>query len=241
MATDLLDPIPISSLTGLNSGLHSCPSSTMITLMGAPLEPLVQNECRNDNAAPAVKALLATRQITPRFKLRGIKPALDSVEAVLAKVNAARSDLIEQLGTEGMLCVRHKKPTNGAPSDDPSNHSWGTAVDFKFGDGEAPGNTHGKVPRWVAILVPFFNEAGWFSGISFNDTMHFEVANETIHKWAHDGLLGTPPVGPVVAGSTAGTGSGGSGGGGSNAGSSGSEASGFAAVGDFFSRLFGRG
>lgn len=213
MATDLLDQIPISSLTELNAGLRSCPSSTMIALMGPPDEPLDQRHCRDDQACAAVKRLRETRQMTDRFSLTGIKPALDSVQAVLAKVKAARPDLIAQLGTEGMICVRHKKPTNGAASDDPSNHSWGTAVDFKFGDGDAPGNTHGKVPRWVAILVPFFNEAGWFSGISFNDTMHFEVANETIHEWARQGKLGAPPSSNdtvVVASNTGGQRPGGS-------------------------------
>jgi hypothetical protein len=82
----------------------------------------------------------------------------------------------------------------------------------------------------VAILVPFFNQAGWFSGIAFKDAMHFEVADETIRKWSHDGLLGPPPADePVVV----------AGGGGSNA----SQGQGniFASVGGFFSRLFGRG
>lgn len=233
MANDLLDQVPISSLTGLNRGLHSCPSSTMIELMGRPREPLVQRECRNDQACDAVKRLLETRRMTPHFRLSGIKPALDSVEAVLAKVKAARPDLIEQLSTEGMICVRHKNPTSGAPSTDPSNHSWGTAVDFKFGNGEAPANTGSKVPRWIAIMVPFFNEAGWFSGIAFNDTMHFEVADETIRQWAREGKLGAAPSrtdAPVVA--DAGTDGGASSSSGRSTGSR---------IGNFFSGLFGHG
>lgn len=197
MASNLTDPVPISSIANLNSKLTSAHSSTMIQVLGAPVEPLVQNACRNEQASIPVRALLETRRITANFRLTGIKPALDSVQKVLTAVQAAQPDLIAQLGTEGMLCVRHKKPTNGAFSSDPSNHSWGTAVDFKFGSGEAPGNTGTTVPRWVAILVPFFNAEGWFSGISFHDTMHFEVADETIRKWHDQGLL--TPATPVAA------------------------------------------
>jgi hypothetical protein len=200
MASNLIDPVPISSIQNLNSHLTSAHSSTMTRLLGAPVEPLVQNECRNGQASLLVRALLETRRITPNFRLTGIKPALDSIEKVLAAVKVLHSDLIDGLGTEGMLCVRHKKPTNGAFSSDPSNHSWGTAVDFKFGSGEAPGNTGLRVPRWVALLVPFFNAEGWFSGISFHDTMHFEVADETIRKWNDQGLLA--PATPVAAAGT---------------------------------------
>jgi hypothetical protein len=201
MATNLTDPVPISSIQNLNSHLTSAHSSTMKLILGAQVEPLVQNACRNEQCSVLVRALLETRRITPNFRLTGIKPALDSVQRVIAAVQTAHADLISQLGTEGMLCVRHKKPTNGAFSSDPSNHSWGSAVDFKFGSGEAPGDTGKVVPRWLAILVPFFNAEGWFSGISFHDTMHFEVADETIRKWHDKGLL-TPaiPVAATVAG-----------------------------------------
>ena len=75
---------------------------------------------------------------------------------------------------------------------------------FKLTGGDAPGDTGTTVPLWVALLVPYFNNAGWYSGISFQDAMHFEVADGTIRKWQQDGLLGasgpTQPI--VVAGDT---------------------------------------
>lgn len=172
---------------------------------------------------------MTTRRMTPHFSLTGIKPAVDSVEKVLAKVTEAHPELIEQLSTEGMICVRHRNPAHGPPSSVASNHSWGTAVDFKLRGGQAPKATGEVVPRFVAMLVPFFNEAGWFSGIGFDDAMHFEVADETIRKWARDGLLGPapPPEETVVAGGENASGS-----------SSGSSGGG---IGGFFSRLFGSG
>jgi hypothetical protein len=222
--TDLNDLIPVTSIANLNKGLSSPSVETMIDALGRPREPLVNDDCRNGQASPVVKRLLETRRMTPNFRLTGIKPALDSIEGVLAKVKEAHPEIIEQLSTVGMTCVRHKNPPHGPPSNEPSNHSWGTAVDFNLIGHEAPKNTLPNVPRWVAMMVPFFNEAGWYAGIKFDDAMHFEVATETLKNWKETGLL--PEVAPedriVVAG--------GEGGGGV-----------FKPVTDFFGRLFGRG
>jgi len=233
----LSDPVPISSIPNLNQGLTSAAESTMIAMLGAPRDPLTTS-CQNERASPQIAPLLETRRMTPQFRLTGIKPALDSVQAVLAQVKVAQPDLIDQLDTEGMICVRHRKPTDGSVSHAISNHSWGTAVDFKLTGQPAPGNTGPNVPRWLAILIPFFNQAGWVSGVGFHarDAMHFEVADETIRKWKQDGLLGVAPAAgaTVVASNTAGGGNtaGGENGGGSSASSS---------IGGFFSRLFGSG
>src|SRR5690348_11678509 len=191
--SSLTDIVPISSIPGLNKGLSSASQSTMIAMLGAPKEPLTTT-CNNEHASPAVSRLVETRRMTPNFRLTGIRPALDSAKEVLDRVAAIHSDLIEQLSTEGMLCVRHRKPTSGQPSRLISNHSWGTAIDFKLTGEDAPGDTGNGVPRWVAMLVPFFNEAGWYSGIGFRDDMHFEVADETIRQWKHDGLFTPEPV-----------------------------------------------
>jgi D-alanyl-D-alanine carboxypeptidase-like protein len=231
--SNLTDPVPISSIPNLNKGLTSAAESTMIAMMGAPREPFTTS-CQNERISPQIKPLLETRRMTPQFRLTGIKPALDSVEALLAKVKVTNPELFDQLDTKGMICVRHKKPTDGSVSHQASNHSWGTAVDFKLIGGQAPGNTGPNVPRWVAILVPFFNAAGWVSGVGFHarDAMHFEVADETIRKWKADGLLGTtPPAGPAVV-AMADTGG--------NAPRTMAD-NGSGGIGGFFSRLFGRG
>jgi hypothetical protein len=187
------DPVPISSIPSLNVGFSSATEGTMTAILGAPRKPLTTS-CQNDHASPAVAPLLDTRKLTDNIRVTGIKPAVDSLQKSLTDGAAKEPDLIKVLGTEGMLCVRLRKPTSGAPSTHVSNHSWGSAIDFKLMGHEAPGDTGKNVPRWVAILVPFFNQAGWFSGIGFRDDMHFEVADETIRKWQHDGLLGAPLV-----------------------------------------------
>jgi len=217
---DLSDPVPVSSISNLNKDLDSAHEPTMIELLGAPRGPLTTH-CKHDGASSTVTRLTETRRMTEHFRLTGIRPALDSVQEVLADVKAEHPDLIDRLTTDGMLCVRHRKPTSGRPSIRISNHSWGTAIDFKLIGQHAPGDTGSVVPRWVAILVPFFNKAGWYSGISFNDAMHFEVAEQTIRKWKAAGLLGTvEPDDRVVVSSSGNI---------------------LKPVSDFFSRLFGRG
>ena len=45
----------------------------------------------------------------------------------------------------------------------------------------------------LAAMAPFFNAEGWFWGVGFNsfeDGMHFEIADETIRQWQADGVLG---------------------------------------------------
>jgi D-alanyl-D-alanine carboxypeptidase len=184
----LTDLVPVSSIASLNKNLSSASEGTMKEVLGKPATPLTTS-CQNSHASMAVKALQETRKVAPHVKVTGIKPALDSLQDVLNRVAAQHPDLINVLGTEGMLCVRLRKPTSGAPSTKVSNHAWGTAIDFKLVGQSAPGNTGSKVPRWVALLVPFFNAAGWFSGIDFKDDMHFEVADETIRKWQEEGRL----------------------------------------------------
>jgi hypothetical protein len=36
-------------------------------------------------------------------------------------------------------------------------------------------------------MIPHFNKEGWLSGIAFNDSMHFEIADETIKKMSAAG------------------------------------------------------
>ncbi|HVV62723.1 MAG TPA: M15 family metallopeptidase [Pseudolabrys sp.] len=239
---NLSDPVPISSIPGLNRGLSSADEDTMIEMLGRPREPLTTT-CSDDKASAAVMRLMETRRITENFRLTGIKPALDSVQSIIAKVKQQNPDLIAQLRTEGMLCVRHRKPTSGAPSLRISNHSWGTAVDFRLDGQDAPGNTGPNCPRWLAILVPFFNQEGWFSGLGFTarDAMHFEVADETIRKWQRDGLLGGEPAREpiVVAGNQ--TNGGPDTRPGTGAGAAPPPPSLLAPVTGFFSRIFGHG
>jgi hypothetical protein len=176
---DLADLLPI------NKGLSSANEKTMISLLGSPHMPLT-TVGQNERASDLVKRNLVTARMSPLFRLQGLEPAIADLKAVLAQAFAEETDLESVLSTEGMLSVRMRKPTDGSVSKKISNHAWGTAVDFKIVGFEAPANTGHTVPRFIAILIPLLNAAGWYSGVSFRDTMHFEVSEERIRKWSNE-------------------------------------------------------
>jgi hypothetical protein len=184
--------VKLSDILPYNVGLSSPKQSTMISVLGAPQLPLTTVDQPN-KASAAVKKLKKSAQIFPHLAVTGISPAVDSLVKILQA--AAQSelnnghDLASVLSTAGMLNVRYRKPTDGSVSTAISNHAWGTAVDLEIHGYSPPGNTHDHVPRFIAVLVPFFNDAGWYSGIAFHDTMHFEVSNEMILDWAKTGKL----------------------------------------------------
>jgi hypothetical protein len=182
------DLVPISSITPFNVGLRSASQETMISVLGRPKLPLTTQD-QPDHASDVVKKLKTTAKVADSIRVTGIKPAVRSLRDVLTKVGADDPKLVSVLASAGMLVVRLRRPTSGTPSAKISNHSWGTAVDFCIDGHEPVGDMGQKVPRGIAILVPYFNAAGWYSGIAFHDDMHFEAAEETILKWAHDGDL----------------------------------------------------
>jgi len=185
LARHFMQRVELADLLPINKGLTSAQEQTMISLLGSPHMPLT-TVGQNDRASDLVKRHVVTERMSPLFRLTGLKPAIDDVTAVLAKAFAKEPDLQKVLSTEGMLSVRMRKPTDGSISTHVSNHAWGTAVDFKIVGFDAPANTGQTVPRFVALLIPLFNAAGWFSGVGFNDTMHFEVSEERIRKRSQD-------------------------------------------------------
>jgi hypothetical protein len=176
---DLADLLPI------NKGLSSAKEETMISLLGSPRMPLT-TAGQNERASNLVKRNLVTERMSPLFRLQGLTPAIADLKKVLAQAFAAESDLASVLSTEGMLSVRLRKPTDGSVSKLISNHAWGTAVDFKIVGFDAPANTGSTVPRFIAILIPLLNAAGWYSGVGFRDAMHFEVSEERIRGWSDE-------------------------------------------------------
>jgi hypothetical protein len=177
----------------INVHLQSAQETTMTSLLGSPKLPLTTDD-QPERASALVKALTSDKvPIAAHIVVTGIKPALQSLSGILkdafVQERAAGHDLESVLGTEGMLNVRYRKPTSGKKSTKVSNHAWGTAIDFKLVGRKAPGNTGGQIPRYIAVLLPFFNKADWYSGIGFNDTMHFEVSDGLIRQWAKDGKL----------------------------------------------------
>ena len=89
-----------------------------------------------------------------------------------------------------------------------SNHSWGSAIDISVGgilDGvqSRSAKSDGRTLAGLAAMAPFFNRAGWYWGAGFStfeDGMHFEVADETIRRWHAEGKLGPAATDRTVVG-----------------------------------------
>jgi len=188
IARRFMQRVELTDVLPINKGLTSARERTMVSLLGSPHLPLT-TVGQNERASDLVKRNVVTERMTPLFRLTGLEPAIDDVKAILAKAFAKEPDLESVLSTEGMLSVRMRKPTDGSVSTHVSNHAWGTAVDFKIVGFEAPANTGRTVPRFIRLLIPLFNDAGWFSGVGFNDSMHFEVSEERIREWASKNVL----------------------------------------------------
>jgi hypothetical protein len=189
VARHYMQRVDLANLLPINKNLSSATEQTMISLLGSPHMPLT-TVGQNERASDLVKRNLVMERMSPLFRLQGLEPAIADLKSALARAFAAEPDLESVLSTEGMLSVRMRKPTDGSVSKKISNHAWGTAVDFKIAGFDAPANTGHTVPRFIAILIPLLNAVGWYSGVGFRDTMHFEVSEERIREWSNEHVFG---------------------------------------------------
>ena len=166
-----------------NKGITQPRNKTMLALLGRPREDL-GTDCRGITN-PRLKGLVETRQIGP-IKATMLKPALDSLERIVAKLQEDEPDIAAKLGTAGALCVRLIRGSNSSVS----NHSFGTAIDITL-QGELDPFADGTMQIGLVILAEHFNAEGWYWGGGYNreDGMHFDVGEETLQKWVDEGLI----------------------------------------------------
>jgi hypothetical protein len=178
---NLSDKVSIPPKQDMNPNLSSAREDTMIQILGTPGQKT--QDCSDPIGDFARR--IVVRDVGP-FKVRGYDLAVDSIERIFAEVRREREDVFNAVKTEGMLCVRHRRNNPNRFS----NHSWGCAIDLFFGSGVVdqgdPRAHFGNV-----VLFPFFNKHGWYWGAEFSgdavDSMHFELAEETILKLGRDG------------------------------------------------------
>jgi hypothetical protein len=166
-----------------NKGVTQPRGKTMMELLGPPRDDY-GTDCRTISN-PKLKELVETREVGP-IKVTMLKPALDSLERIVAKLKEDEPDIAAKLGTAGALCVRYIRGSNTSVS----NHSWGTAIDITL-QGELDPFADGTMQIGLVILAEHFNEEGWYWGGGYNreDGMHFEVGEETLRKWVEDGQI----------------------------------------------------
>lgn len=172
----LARPVKTPSPGTINTGLSPLRPTTLAAALGKPRENLDQL-CR-----PITNQRLRHRMITANvgpFRVTGLDVAVVSLRTVFARLKNAEPELYRQLGTAGMLCCRLVRGSR----DTPSNHSWGTAIDLKIGGLiDAPGDGFTQVG--LLRVYRFFRDEGWYWGAGFRreDSMHFELAEETFAK-----------------------------------------------------------
>lgn len=175
------DLIPRPHPDSTNKDLTYCRTSTILEILGKPRRTLTRDCAPITN--PTIRALMVTESVGP-FRVTGLRPAVESLRRVMAAVKAAKPDVYREVRTAGMTCCRAVRGSSTRFS----NHSWGTAIDLYFGDViDLMGD--GKTQKGLLALYPHFHAEGWYWGSEFTreDSMHQEVADETMWKWAREG------------------------------------------------------
>lgn len=166
-----------------NVGVTQPGNRVMLELLGQP-RGQYDSTCRNVTN-PELRALLETRQIGP-IRVTMIKPALDSLERIMGRLQETEPDIYAAVGTAGGLCVRLIRGSSSSIS----NHSWGTAVDITLAN-DLDDFADGSTQFGLLLIAELFNEEGWYWGATYSreDSMHFEVGVETLRRWAADGQI----------------------------------------------------
>jgi hypothetical protein len=181
--TEALTETMLLAKAKFNVGITQPRNKTMMALLGPPRDSY-STDCQGVTN-PALKAQMETRQIGP-IKVTMLKPALDSLERVLNRLKESDPDIYAKVGTAGAFCARFIRGSTTSVS----NHSWGSAVDLTL-EGKLDGFGDGGTQFGLLILAEYFNDEGWFWGAAYNreDSMHFEVGEETLNAWKSEGKL----------------------------------------------------
>lgn len=170
--------VPRPSPQDVNSGLSSCKPSTLRAKFGEPRSSYSQ-DCQPATGAK-LKANLATGKWFGQT-VRGLKAAVESLARIEAKIRDKYPEMVPHMGHAGMLCCRYQRGSKSKVS----NHAWGNAIDLAF-DGVVDRRGDDLCQAWLLKVYGFFHEEGWYWGCEFNteDSMHFELADETVRRMA---------------------------------------------------------
>lgn len=166
-----------------NQGIERPRPAFLRELLGDPRQSYSQS-CEPVTNPRLVDAL-ETRRIGD-FRVTMLRPALDSFQRVMARLEAEEPDIFAALGTAGALCARLVRGSANSVS----SHAWGVAVDLTLkGDLDRMGD--GGTQFGLVVLAEFFNDEGWFWGAGYGreDSMHFEAGEALLRQWVAGGLL----------------------------------------------------
>ena len=175
--------VSIANRRKVNGDLRIASPSYLESILGKP-RGVLTNKCQGMTNSRLTK-LLVTKNVGP-IRVRMLRPAIDSLDRIFQKIEAADPDLYARINSSGALCVRHIR---GAPNLT-STHAFGLSLDLNI-DGRLDQLGDGKTQLGLTILADFFRTEGWYWGAGFSreDSMHFEVSRSIIEKWVKEGSL----------------------------------------------------
>jgi peptidoglycan hydrolase-like protein with peptidoglycan-binding domain len=175
----------------INGALKGARNKTMLQLLGNPRGSYSQ-ECQPPTNRKVIDLIDRSRNVGP-FRVTGLRPAVDTLEVILAEVKEKEPEIHATLGHMGMLCCRFVRNSASAIS----NHSWGTAIDLTI-DGILDQRGDGRAQKGLIEIHEIFNKHGFFWGIAFptEDAMHFEASEQLLRQWHQEGKFGDEPAPP---------------------------------------------
>lgn len=173
----------VADRRNLNKGLTVPPSSWLVETFGPPADNL--GDSCTDMTNPRLAGLLQEQQVGP-VRVKMLKPALESLAVIFGKIQQADPELYARINTAGSLCVRLVRGSASSVS----SHSFGLSLDLNI-NGVLDTLGDGRTQLGLTILSDFFNADGWVWGAAYGreDSMHFEVAKETIEQWITEGKI----------------------------------------------------
>lgn len=179
-AAELLRSAPRPDPAALNRGVAPVGNAFMLSALGSPLVDGGYSSLCQMPTLPRLRRNLVTDTVGP-FRITGLVPAVLSLKAVMADLQAEQPAVHAALGTAGMLCCRLVRGSQRAIS----NHAWGTAIDLTLA-GVLDTHGDGRVLHGLTLAAPVFNRHGWFWGAAFGteDAMHFEAGRALVASWA---------------------------------------------------------
>jgi len=173
----------IAARRTLNQGVRIATPSYLASLFGKPREDLGQTCEPMTNQR--LKDKLVTEDVGP-IRVTMLRPAIDSLRNVFAKIEATDPDLYARINTAGSLCVRLIRGSASSIS----THAFGLSLDLNI-DGKLDTLGDGKTQLGLTILADFFRNEGWYWGAGFGreDSMHFEASRDLVERWIEEGKL----------------------------------------------------
>lgn len=180
---DYASTVLIPDRRTLNTGLTVPTPGFLETFLGRPREVL--SDTCEAMTNPELSALLKTESVGP-IDVRMLQPAIESLRSIFDEVARTDRDLLERIKTSGSLCVRQIRGSAGRTS----SHAFGLAVDINI-DGQLDVFGDGKTQLGLLIMKDFFLAEGWVWGAAWGreDSMHFEVSQETLEAWRAEGRI----------------------------------------------------